>query len=59
MSTVAEMVQYIVNLGFYSTSESAILAGIHVAAESTSLSFFMYSSVLKSKLWNPLSSQIY
>lgn len=36
MSTVAEMVQYIVNLGFYSISESAALAGIHVAAESTS-----------------------
>lgn len=31
------MVQYIVNLGFYSTSESAALAGIHVAAEPTSL----------------------
>lgn len=30
MSTVVEMVQYIVNLGFYSTAES--LAGIHVAA---------------------------
>lgn len=36
MSIVAEMVQYIVNLGFYSISGSAALAGIHVAAESTS-----------------------
>lgn len=30
ISTVAKMVQYIVNPGLYSTSESAALAGIHV-----------------------------